>query len=349
MSNWFVDEWKSFPVPVVPVTDPRVNMFISRGIHMDAVLGYAMPFGSLKLPAAESLIDAAFASGVLQPGDEIVEASSGRMGNALVHRARPRKISVTLVMKPDVPRAKWSWPCIAGARIVTPDLGLSPIATARKMGGGGWVSGGWRKNGKVVNLDQYAAPALATYYRDNVAPKIFERIAEFDVIVIPVGTGGTIVGLSRYIRNRVGDSVIVVGAMCIDSHGRQRKNEIPGMRERADMVEIFQPWEEACDYILEVERDAAFLCAPWLDWSHNITAGPSGGAAYVAMCRFANRILSDPAIEARARKAGIGVVRMLFIVHDDVVPYAGDRFTTEYALENFHPSTAHTPAKLIFG
>jgi cysteine synthase len=208
------------------------------------------------------------------------------------------------------------------------------------MGGGGWRPEGWKKNGKFLNLGQYDNPAIKTGYRDWAVQKILQEVGEFQVLVCPVGTGGTVIGLSEGFRSRF--PVTVVGALCADGH------EIPGMRDEKGMEDVHQAWEAALDYRIKVNRSPAFLCAPWIDWLTGEPTGPSSGAAYVAACLFIQGLIDEDKLD-HVRDEKTGEVKVLFVLHDEVTPYVADRFMTEFALENFHLSTAHSPRQLVFG
>lgn len=343
MKASYYENWKDSPLPVIRVRDERLDLFASYGVEIHAVAGCALRGGSFKLPAMGSLLDAALQEGLLGKGTELWEGTSGRSGGCLARLARkpPYEVAdVVCVMNLDTPHAKRGAIVVAGARVVTPHVGLTPAETARVMGGGGWRPDGWRKNGNILNLGQYDNPAIKNGYRDWATQKIIKQVGEFDLLVSPVGTGGTVIGLSEGFKSLF--PVIVVGALCADGH------EIPGMRDEARMKEVTQPWREAVDHIIKVDRDTAFLCAPWLDWGTQIPAGPSGGATYVAFCRFIQNLIELRELD-RIRNYKTGKIKALFVIHDDVMPYVADRFMTEFALDNFHESTAKSPKQLVFG
>ena len=317
-------------------------MFEGKDIEMGAVLGCALPGGSFKLPGIASLIDGAKQEGALVEGDVVVEASSGRALRTIINLLRGYTSNTVGVMKQDVPTAKRGSVTFAGANVVTPDIGLTPVETARRIGGGGWVDNGWKKNGNILNLDQYGSPYLKLGYRDWGAAQIVEEFGDFDVLVVAIGTGGTLLGLAEGLENLLGHKVVVVGVLCAD------RQEIPGMRDRAGMRDIKHPWEAGCDHVVTMNRQTAFLCAPWLDWGIGANSGPSGGAAYAAACQFAYRLIDENRLdEVRVRKDKTGPVKMLFVIHDSADLYVGDRLS-EFSLDNFHPSTARTPYQLIF-
>ena len=196
----------------------------------------------------------------------------------------------------------------------------------------------------MLNLDQYANPNIKLLYRDAVAPAILDTFGDFSMLVAPIGTGGTLIGLSEGFRSRLG--ITCVGAMCAPDQ------EIPGMRDVKGMEEVKQPWQKALagdlDQRIEVERRAAFLCAPWINRLTGVPAGASGGAAYIAGCRAIQRCIEKGTLDS-IRDKKTGKIKMLIVIHDDVGPYLADRFTTEFRMEDFHPSTATPPQQLIFG
>jgi cysteine synthase len=346
MNRHYFDGWEKARLPVVPVYDKRVNMFADCGVEMAFVAGNSLPLGSFKFLAAKSLLDFALDSGVFQKGDVPVEATSGRTGNAITALAfgEPYCASgVLLVMKTDVPVSKRAGPAVWGAQIIGPDYELTPIQTARKIGGGGWTGSRLEKNGKLINLDQYANLHVADLYRDWAAPKIIDDFGEFDVSVIPGGTGGTLIGLNEGFQNRFDHKITRVVALCAP------KQEIPGMRdELIGMSEVAQPWQKARDYTIEVQRRAAFLCAPWITRVTQIPAGPSGGATYVAGCMFLQQLIDKGKLDS-IRNQKTGLIKMLMVIHDDIGPYLADRFLSEFSLEEFRPATASLPQKIIFG
>ena len=342
--------WRKMSIPVVPILDERLNFFQKHGIEMKGILGYEMPWGSFKFLAAASLLEAAHGLGFLSSGTEIIEASSGRTIVAFAKWARPWNVSVVGVMKSDVPRGKMERARVAGVRIMSPLPGLTGVATARQLGGGGWLGAGsgWGKDGNRINIDQYAAPYWHEY-RDWGVSSILDadgRLADrkgFDVIVAPIGTGLTLAGLGEGFRQRFGESITIVAARCSHQH------EIPGMRDDIGLQDVSQPWNQFQDFVVDVDRRPALLCTPWLDWAGGFDGGLSSGGAYVAACQFARRVLSDEMLEAKVRNPKTGKIKIGIVLHDNIDPYPGDRLVTDYSEDCFHPSTADLPEKIIFG
>ncbi len=357
MKSKFYDNWGRVDLSIIPVLDPRINLFLTHGVQMFSIDGSVMPYGTFKFLAVKSLVDDAIERGMLEPGDALVEASSGQTGSVLprVGWQEAKVVDVLLVMRNDLPRAKTQGPIISGATIIPPMLiedqhnpsgrrQCSTIETARIIGGGGWKPDGWKKGSKgVLNLDQYANPAIKNLYRTYAVSNILNQVPNLTTVFTPMGTGGTTLGLFEGFCDRLDERPKFFGALCEDGQ------EIPGMRDEKGMVEIGHPWNTTPGVsVVKVARKPSFLCAPWLDWTMGIPAGPSGGAAYVACCMTVQKYIDEGRLEElRNKKTGEIVVG--FIIHDHVGFYTADRFTTEWPPEYFHPRTAPLPQQLIFG
>jgi cysteine synthase len=337
--SYYMNSWQDTPLPVIPITDERVNFFAEYDVTMAAIGGSALPLGTFKFLAGLGLFQFAKLHGILQKGTKLVEASSGEMAYVFTQVGPAFGIPVedmTFIMKLDVPAAKRTALLVAGAKVETSS---NPIETARQRGGG-WIKDGWKVGpGNTLNLDQYACPWVKTLYRDWAVPSIVKTFGRFDHLVCPVGTGGTVVGLNEgFQKYAVDRAPVVVGAMCADGE------EVPGMRDLEGMKLISQPWEKAITHRAEVQRKPSFLCVPWLQRATDgLSVGPSGGATYVAACMFLQKLLDEGKEEQVRGK------RILFVVHDHVLPYLADRFTTEFSEKSLYPPTASLPKKLIFG
>lgn len=315
LEQFFRDEAKisgnGWRLPVVRLNDELLNPFAQDGVALHAVLGGELPYQTMKSLAVLGLLIEAKSKGRIKPGETtLVEATSGATGRCLAQFALSDHFgvrAVVLVMKNDAPFAKRNGPYFAGARIEPPQEGLSPIGTARRM----CARDGW------LNLDQYANPANALLYRTWAAPKIIAGGLAPDLLVAPVGTGGTAIGLGRGLRAAF-PGLKIIGAMCASGE------EIPGMRDEAGMTGIKLPWQNALDERVCVKAEAARLGAVWLQWADGIDAGLSGGATLAAALSFLRKNKQEGKLdELRNRKGGIDV---LIVVHDNAAYYLPDRF-----------------------
>ncbi len=340
MRNFYLSEFEEWPLHVAKIGDD-LNPFHDDKVELYAVVGYHMPYETLKFLAVKGILEDALSRGMLENTKTLIEATSGAYGLVLAGLAKSFGIkNVILVMKNDVPLGKKYPPYLAGARIIPPEEGLSPIGTARKLGGGGWKKSGWERgtNG-WLNLDQYANPANTKLYEDWLTPKIIKNIPNLSLIAAPVGTGGTIIGLSKAMRGTVKNTTIL-GVMC--SPG----NEIPGARDLNAMKEISLPWREAIDEKVEVETKISYLSSLQILWKTGLTPGASGGMAYAGVIKFLKEEKRQNRSLDRLRNSE-GKIVAAIIFHDSFRPYVADRFTVFLPEEWQKPSTAPLPWEII--
>jgi cysteine synthase len=335
-----LEHWQDEPLPVITITDERVNLYAQYGVTMAAVAGCALSYRSLKLPAAWGLFEGLQEHGLLSRKNNWVENSSGRIAEMYLRTAQHHGLEpeqFTFIMKSDVPSSKRGIVRFHGAEMKDPGSKQDGILMARELGGGGWNGNGWGMGpNNTINPDQYACPYVSKYYETWMAAAILDAFGEFDDLIVPVGTGGTVVGLERGLRHRLGNKLTVVGAMCAP------KEEIPGVRSFEKMKYIRQPWQDAVDERIEVTRIPSFLSAPWVSRAIRSNAGPSGGGTYVAACLYLENILKTQGKEALHGR------KVVFVIHDEASQYVGDRLD-EFPQEDFYPPTARTPRELIFG
>lgn len=330
--------WK---VPVMRIPD-RLNRFAQYGVQLFGIFGYMLPddyaeLQSMKILAILGMLDSAEAEGLLDEDTTLIEATSGNSGNAVKTAAKERglKNPPWLVLNRDVPEGKRKPLDVGGAHIIYPDPGKTAIATARERGGGGYQKDGtWKKSDdNFLNLDQYANPANARYYR-RIVPGILEQVPDLSAVCVPVGTGGSIIGLDDGFREH-SEHVRMVAVQCAPGH------EIPGVRDLARMGEILLPWQDAYDTRVEVEQKPAYLAALWLyrlkDWG----TGPSGGLTLVGADRFLDKLVKEGRLDERLRRGRDGKISVGVVFHDGIRPYF-DRFDANLPLSDVRYEDADT-------
>ena len=177
--------------------------------NLVAKLESTNPGGSVKERIAISMIDDAEQAGLLEPGGTIIEPTSGNTGVGLAMIGAVRGYRVICTVPDKVSQEKQDLLKAYGVEVVVTPTDLLPehpdsyYGVARRL-----VS----EIDGAFHPDQYSNPANPKAHYQTTGPEIWEQTeGSVDVVVIGVGTGGTISGVSRYLRERK-PSIEVVGA-----------------------------------------------------------------------------------------------------------------------------------------
>jgi cysteine synthase B len=235
------------------------------------------PAGSVKDRPALSMIRKAEERGRIKPGDTLIEATSGNTGIALAMAAAIRGYKMVLIMPEDLSVERRQSMAAYGAEIIlTPVKGGMELARdlAEQM----------QREGKGVILDQFGNPDNPIAHYEGTGPEIWRdtegRVTHF---VSAMGTTGTIMGTSRYLKEQ-NPAIEIIGAQPEDG------SRIPGIRKwpEAYMPTIFD--RSRVDRVENVSQAAAETMARRLASVEGIFAGiSSGGACEVAM-RIARQV-----------------------------------------------------------
>ena len=164
------------------------------------------PAYSIKCRIGAAMIWQAEKDGLLGPGKELIEPTSGNTGIALAFVAAARGLPVTLTMPETMSLERRKLLTAYGAHLVLTEgrLGMSgAIAAARELADS--------DPDRYVLLQQFMNPANPQIHHDTTGPEIWEDTnGEVDVLVAGVGTGGTITGVSRYIKSTLGQPLVSV-------------------------------------------------------------------------------------------------------------------------------------------
>jgi cysteine synthase B len=228
------------------------------------------PAGSVKDRPALSMIRRAEERGDIQPGDTLIEATSGNTGIALAMAAAIKGYHMVLVMPEDLSIERAQTMKAFGAELIlTPKSGGMEYARDLAVA--------MQKQGKGRVLDQFANPDNPRIHYETTGPELWEqtggRITHF---VSAMGTTGTITGVSRFLKEK-NPNVLVIGAQ------PQEGSRIPGIRKwpQEYLPSIYDP--RAVDELMLVAQDDAEDMCRRLAREEGLFVGISAaGACWVA-------------------------------------------------------------------
>ena len=261
----------------------RINRIIDGGAEVLAKLEFYNPSSSVKDRIGIAMIDAAEASGELQPGGAIVEATSGNTGIALAMVGAARGYRVTLTMPDSMSRERRALLRAYGAELVlTPAAeGMrGAVARAEEIG----------LNQGAVLVRQFANPANPEIHRNTTAKEIWrDTNGEVAALVAGIGTGGTITGVGQALKELNPDIKIIAvepAASPILNGGTPAGHPIQGIG--ANFVpEVLDT--NVYDEVLDAPTEEAVKWARLAASGEGILAGISSGAALWGANQLASR------------------------------------------------------------
>ena len=229
------------------------------------------PAGSVKDRAALNMITAAQARGEISPGDTLIEATSGNTGIALAMAAAVQGYRMILVMPETMTMERRAAMAAFGAELVL-------VSGQAGMEGARDAALQMQSEGRGRVLDQFANPDNPGIHYQTTGPEIWRdtdgRVTHF---VSAMGTTGTIMGVSKYLKEKNPD-IQITGVY------PQEGSQIPGIRKWAEAYQpaIFNPAK--LDQIVYVSRQQADAMALQLGHREGIFCGiSSGGALHSAL------------------------------------------------------------------
>ena len=286
MSRWFEDN--SLSIGHTPLV--RLNR-ITDGAEATilAKIEGRNPGYSVKCRVGAALIADAEQRGVLGPGKQLVEPTSGNTGIALAFVAAARGIPLTLTMPETMSIERRKLLLAYGAKLVLTEgaKGMNgAIAKAEEIAA---------SDPSFVLLQQFTNPANPAIHETTTGPEIWaDTDGKVDILVSGVGTGGTITGISRFIKHAKGHPLVSVAvepmASPVLSQTRSGEPLKPGPHKIQGIGAGFIPKTldlNLVDQIETVSNEDAILFAQRLTREEGILSGISSGAAVAVAVRLA--------------------------------------------------------------
>jgi cystathionine beta-synthase len=275
----------------------RLNS-VTRGIEavVLAKLEFFSPGGSVKDRIGIAMIEAAEKKGLIEPGDTIVEPTSGNTGLGLALAAIVKGYKVICTIPDKMSAEKIDLLKALGATVIITPTAVEPddpnnyVRVAEKIA---------REQPNTFMPNQYFNPANPEAHYRTTGPEIWEQTdGKLDVLVAGMGTGGTITGVGKFLKEK-NPNIRVVG---VDPEGSMFHHEFYGTEGELHTYKVEGIGEDfipsnldlkIVDEIVVVSDKDAFITARMLAAEEGIIAGGSSGASVFASLQVAKRLNKD--------------------------------------------------------
>lgn len=311
------------PYPPLVELPESLNPYKRNNIHIYAKLMNFLPLRNIKsLPAYNMLMNAQ-EQDKLKDVKEIIEPSSGNTIMSLAPIARNLGINTINALIPEyVTAGKLKMLQLFGINIMmykdppirTKDNPDNRVNTSKKLG----------KENNWFNPSQYDNYDNPQIHEQVTGPQIWEQTnGNIDIFCSGLGSSGTIVGTTKYLRSMNEDLISI---------GVNMKNEVvPGVRAKEQLQELTFDWETAVDYIEEVNVFNSYKASLSM-LRQGIIAGPSSGLTYCGLLQYLSQ--TQYATQVADEK-----VYAVFICFDDPFAYVDEYF--DILGESFFPQIHH--------
>lgn len=286
-----------------------IKGIVPEGVTVVAKVEYVNPGGSVKDRIAERMIDAAEKDGSLQPGGTIVEPTSGNTGVGLALIAQQRGYKCIFVCPDKVSEDKRNVLKAYGAEVVVCPTAVDPEDPRSYYSVSDRLStepGAWKP-------DQYSNPNNPRSHYETTGPEIWEQTdGTVSHFVAGVGTGGTISGTGRYLKEASNGKVKVIGADpegSVYSGGTGRPYLVEGVGEDF-WPTAYDP--AVADEIIAVSDKDSFEMTRRMAREEGLLIGGSCGMAVVAALRVAAKAEPGSLIVVLLPDSGRGYLSKVF-------------------------------------
>lgn len=253
------------------------NIFRKKGVRLLGKLEGDNPGGSVKDRTAYGMIRGALDRGDIKTGDRLVEATSGNTGIALAMIARIMGLDITLIMPDSSTRERVLAMEAYGARVI-----LTP--SERTIEYSRELAEEMARNEGYYILNQFSNPDNYRIHYHTTGPEIWrDTNGSVTHFVSAMGTTGTIMGVSRYLKEQNG-AVNIIGTQPTDG------SCIPGIRRWSQefLPKIFEP--KRVDRVIDISEAEAREFCKRMAKEEGILAGMSSGGALAAALKIAAEI-----------------------------------------------------------
>lgn len=232
------------------------------------------PAGSIKDRAAKKMLDDAESRGLIKEGAVIIEPTSGNTGIGLASVAAARGYRVIIVMPDTMSKERCHLMKAYGAELVLTDgkLGMSgAIAKARELA---------KEIDNSFIPDQFANEANAKAHYETTGPEIYaDTNGDVDILIATVGTGGTITGIGRYLKNQNPEIKVIAvepSSSPVLSGGKPGAHKIQGIGA-GFVPQVLDT--SVYDSVMTVTDEEAYVSARLIGKEEGLFVGISSGAA----------------------------------------------------------------------
>ncbi len=263
-------------------SDVKANLY--------AKLEFTNPGGSVKDRVGAWLIEDAENRGALKPGGIIIETTGGNTGVGLAMAAAIKGYQCIFTIPDKISKEKIKTLRAFGAQVIVTPSGIKPddprshYSVARRLA---------KETPNSVYIDQFNNPANLDHHYCCTGPEIFKQMPDIDVFVAGVGTGGTLLGVGKFLKEQKPEIEIIaidpIGSIIYDMY---KFGEVKTPAKSYLVEGIGKHWIpgifdfDLIDDVIQVSDKESFLMARKILTTEGIYAGASSGTAVVGALRW---------------------------------------------------------------